>query len=93
MGEQQIEDLTESAAYHDWQTDPFARGAYSYVKAGGDSAQAGLAAPLEQTLFFAGEATDVSGYHGTVHGAIASGHRAAQEILDSRNAQATNAMS
>lgn len=93
MGEQQIEDLTESAAYHDWQTDPFARGAYSYVKAGGDSAQAGLAAPLEQTLFFAGEATDVSGYHGTVHGAIASGHRAAREMLDSRNAQATNAMS
>lgn len=86
-GEQEIEDLTESAAYHDWQTDPFARGAYSYVKAGGDSAQAELAAPLEQTLFFAGEATDVSGYHGTVHGAIASGNRAAQEILDSRDAQ------
>lgn len=84
MREQQIEDITESAAYHDWQTDPFSRGAYSYVKAGGDSAQADLAAPLHRTVFFAGEATDVSGYHGTVHGAIASGHRAAQEILQSR---------
>lgn len=84
MGEQQIEDLSEAAAYHDWQTDPFSRGAYSYVKAGGDSAQADLAAPAEQTLFFAGEATDISGYHGTVHGAVASGHRAAQEILQSR---------
>jgi len=81
MGEQQIEELTESAAYHDWQSDPFSRGAYSYVKAGGDGAQADLAAPVEQTLFCAGEATDVSGYHGTVHGAVASGHRAAQEIL------------
>lgn len=92
MRQQEIEDLTESAAYHDWQTDPFARGAYSYVKAGGDSAQAGLAAPLEQTLFFAGEATDVSGYHATVHGAIASGDRAAREIIDSRNARATTGM-
>jgi monoamine oxidase len=84
VGEQQIEDVTESAAYHDWQTDPFSRGAYSYVKAGGDTAQADLAAPLQGTLFFAGEATDVTGYHGTVHGAIASSHRAAQEILSSR---------
>lgn len=83
LGEQEIEDLTESAAYHDWQTDPFSRGAYSYVKAGGDSAQADLAAPLGETLFFAGEATDVSGYHGTVHGAIASGQRSAREILRS----------
>ncbi len=81
MGEQEIEDLIESAAFHDWQTDPFSRGAYSYVKVGGDSAQQQLAAPVEKKLFFAGEATDVSGYHGTVHGAIASGHRAAKEIV------------
>ena len=84
MDAQRIEDLIESASYHDWQTDLFSRGAYSYVKVGGDSAQAELAAPVKGTLFFAGEATDVSGYQGTVHGAMASGHRAAQEILDSR---------
>ncbi|MBV9480110.1 MAG: FAD-dependent oxidoreductase [Acidobacteria bacterium] len=76
-----IEQLVESAAFHDWQHDPFARGAYSYVKVGGDSAQQDLAAPIENTVFFAGEATDFSGYHGTVHGAIRSGHRAAGEIL------------
>jgi monoamine oxidase len=82
LGEQQVEDLVESAAFHDWQTDPFSRGAYSYVKVGGDSAQADLATPVDHTLFFAGEAADVSGYHGTVHGAIASGRHAAQRILD-----------
>ncbi|HEX6505491.1 MAG TPA: NAD(P)/FAD-dependent oxidoreductase [Terriglobales bacterium] len=87
MHQQDIEDLTEAAVFHDWQTDPFSYGAYSYVKAGGDSAQADLAAPVDRTLFFAGEATDLSGYHGTVHGAIASAHRAAQEILRSRNAK------
>ncbi len=81
MDEQEIENLVESAAFHDWQTDPFSRGAYSYVKVGGDTAQADLAAPIEDRLFFAGEATDTSGYHSTVHGAIASGQRAAQEIF------------
>jgi len=71
----------ERAYFHDWQTDPFSRGAYSYGRVGADGAQQALAAPLEKTLFFAGEATDTSGHNGTVHGAIASGQRAAREIL------------
>ena len=81
MGEQEIEQLIESASWHDWMKDPFTRGAYSYVKVGGESAQAELAAPVGTRLFFAGEATDTSGYHGTVHGAMASGKRAVKEIL------------
>jgi monoamine oxidase len=40
---------------------------------------------VDDTLFFAGEATDVTGNNGTVHGAIASGKRAAQEILNCGN--------
>jgi len=71
----------EGAYFHDWQSDPFSRGAYSYGRVGADGAQQALAAPLEKTLFFAGEATDTSGHNGTVHGAIASGQRAAREIL------------
>ena len=78
---ERLEHLLEAAYFHDWQSDPFSRGAYSYVKVGGDRAQQELGAPLENTLFFAGEATDVTGHNGTVHGAIASGHRAATEIL------------
>lgn len=73
--------LCQGTYFHDWQSDPFSRGAYSYVKVGGDRAQSDLAAPVEGTLFFAGEATDTSGNNGTVHGAIASGRRAAREIL------------
>jgi monoamine oxidase len=65
---------------HDWQADPFSRGAYSWVCVGGEGAQRELAAPVDNTLFFAGEATDWNGHHGTVHGAIASGERAAGEI-------------
>ncbi len=73
--------LLEEAYFHDWQTDPFSLGAYSYGKVQSDGAQQALAAPLENTLFFAGEATDTGGHNGTVHGAIASGRRAADEIL------------
>ena len=71
-----------NAAYlHNWDTDPFSRGAYSYVKVGGEGCQAALATPVANTLFFAGEHTHASGHNGTVHGAIASGQRAAREIL------------
>ena len=66
---------------HDWQADPFSRGAYSYVLRGGLNAPLGLETPLEETVFFAGEAASVDGHNGTVHGAIGSGKKAAAEIL------------
>src|ERR1700686_288496 len=59
--------------FHDWDSDPFSRGAYSYVKIGGEGCQQVLGSPISNTLFFAGEATDTTGHNGTVHGAIASG--------------------
>src|SRR5262249_26382157 len=43
---------------HDWQADPFSRGAYSYAGVGGSSAGEELGTPLDGTLFFAGEATE-----------------------------------
>ena len=64
----------------DWAKDPFARGAYSYVLVNGEGAREALAAPLAGTLFFAGEATSVDD-SGTVAGALASGQRAARELL------------
>ena len=70
--------------FHDWQSDPFSRGAYSFGKvgAGGDAARE-MSIPVQNTLYFAGEATDTGGNSGTVHGAIASGYRAASQILQS----------
>lgn len=68
---------------HNWQTDPYSLGAYSYVASGGSEVQRELAEPLDGTLFFAGEATNFQGHSGTVHGAMASGYRAAKEILKS----------
>jgi monoamine oxidase len=76
----------QTAYFHDWDSDPFSQGAYSYVKVGGEGCQRTLGSPISDTLFFAGEATDTSGHNGTVHGAVASGQRAAREILKSREA-------
>lgn len=66
---------------HDWQTDPYSRGAYSYIDIGGLAAPLTLAASLEETLFFAGEAANVEGHNGTVHGAVGSGKKVATEVL------------
>jgi monoamine oxidase len=67
--------------FHNWSRDSYARGAYSYVRAGGLSQLLSLAQPLADTLYFAGEATDTEGRTGTVDGALATGMRAAGQIL------------
>lgn len=71
------------ALVQDWQQDPHARGGYSYVLVGGEGAREGLAKPIADTLYFAGEATDAE-EAGTVAGALRSGLRAAREILRPR---------
>jgi monoamine oxidase len=81
LGVSKIGTHVDAAYLHDWQGDPWARGAYSYVKVGGDHAEQDLGSPLDGALFFAGEATDVVGNNGTVNGAIASGKRVAKEII------------
>ena len=66
---------------HDWVHDPRSLGAYSYAPAGALDASCNLSRPLRDTIFFAGEHTDVTGQWGTVHGALASGERAANQIV------------
>ncbi|MFL5483181.1 MAG: flavin monoamine oxidase family protein [Gemmatimonadaceae bacterium] len=65
---------------HDWNMDPFARGAYSYSMVGGMNAAAQLARGIQGTLWFAGEAADAKGRNGTVNGAIGSGRAAAKAV-------------
>lgn len=72
----------QAVHFHDWSRDPLFGGAYSYVKAGGLGARAVVRKPVDGTLYFAGEATAPDGAGGTVHGAIASGIRAARQASD-----------
>src|SRR5262245_21811359 len=81
IGRGRLTSMIESTWMHDWEHDPFARGAYSYQMVGGTDSPAALAKPLRGTLFFAGEATETSGGTGTVDGAIATGRRAARQVI------------
>jgi monoamine oxidase len=62
-----------------WTTDPWTRGSYSCALPGQAHQRNQLARPLDDRLFFAGEATTV-GDQGCCHGAFRSGIRAAREI-------------
>jgi monoamine oxidase len=77
----ELQNLLVSCHEHDWSADPYSRGAYSYVPAGALDAPAKLSVPVENTLYFAGEHTDITGHWGTVHAAIGTGTRAAEQIL------------
>jgi len=68
-----------------WVTDPYALGGYSVVPVGGRELRAILAQPIEDRLFWAGEATAFNPWAATVHGAYASGRRAAAEVVASKS--------
>lgn len=82
MTRRRLENMLVAAFHHDWDADPFSRGAYSYSAVGGAEAPAGLARGVRRTLFVAGEAT-APGDGGTVEGALRSGRRAARQLLRS----------
>ncbi len=67
-------------ATHNWSQDPFSRGAYTFTAVGLDAAAQRLRQPVENTVFFAGEATADGDEIGTVHGAFSSGLRVAKEV-------------
>ena len=62
-----------------WSTEPWTWGSWACARPGQAHQRANLARPVNDQLFFAGEAT-VYGGQGTCHGAYQSGIRAAQEI-------------
>ncbi len=66
-----------------WGADPYACGGYAYVPPGAAAARPVLA-ESEGVLHFAGEATAFDSNPQTVHGAIESGWRAADEVLTSQ---------
>jgi monoamine oxidase len=63
-----------------WAADPWALGSYSHALPGHAGDRTVLAAPVEDRIFFAGEATSPHLYS-TVHGAWETGLRAADEAI------------
>jgi monoamine oxidase len=68
---------------HCWGTDPFAGGSYSYALPGKADCRASLAAPVDDRLFFAGEACSKNDFS-TAHGGYLTGVAAADQVIAAR---------
>jgi len=65
-----------------WSQDPFSRGSYSGLPMGASNKQrTALCVPVNDAVYFAGEATDIHDY-GTIHGAYFSGLRVASAMVN-----------
>ena len=71
---------------HRWGVDPLSRGSYSYALPGKADCRAMLAAPVDDRLFFAGEACSTNDYS-TAHGAYLTGVVAADQAIAARHAR------
>ncbi len=68
----------------DWGKEEFFKGGVSYLPPGATiEDRVSFSAPINEKIFFAGEATDVKGDAGTVNGALNSAERAAEELITS----------
>jgi monoamine oxidase len=68
---------------HRWGIDPLSHGSYSYALPGKADCRATLAAPVDDRLFFAGEACSTNDYS-TAHGAYLTGVVAADQAIAAR---------
>ncbi|WP_044206339.1 NAD(P)/FAD-dependent oxidoreductase [Flammeovirga sp. OC4] len=75
-----IEVMSLYMSHHgkDWTKDPFIKGTYSYSTKGTLEGRENLKQPIENRLFFIGEACRTNGHSATVHGAMET----AEELAD-----------
>lgn len=79
--------LSERVIVTAWENDPWTLGSYSAATPGNGHMRAELARPIDDTIFFAGEATHTS-FFPTCHGAYLSGIDQAKEIAEKLQAPA-----
>lgn len=66
----------------DWSKQDYIQGAQSYLLVSGTGAAAQMATPIQDRIFWAGEATALNGNNATVQGAMESAERATLELFD-----------
>lgn len=71
-----------------WAEQPFVRGGYSYPKLGSLGDRERLAKPVNNSLFFCGEATSYTCESGTINAALITGKRAADQALSTLSPKA-----
>lgn len=80
MAGRSLAGLLDTGKFVNWGADPYSLMGYSYVPVGASGLRRAYARPVQDVLFFAGEATHET-RPATVHGAHESGIRTAQAIL------------
>lgn len=80
VSKEQIMQEVKAARVVNWKADPYAQGAYAYATLRTSEGVKILSKPVEQTIYFAGEALYEGAEMGTVEAALASGNLAADKI-------------
>ena len=75
-----LQEYLKGSHVHNWVTDPFSKGAYSYNSITTAAAKKILSTPIANTLFFAGEALDKNS-SATVDAALHSGKDVSEGVL------------
>jgi monoamine oxidase len=86
LTEDELKANLQASYVFNWAADPFTRGAYAYSTIGTKDARKILMEPVDDTLFFAGEALYDGNEMGTVEAALISGKRVAKEVVLSEEA-------
>ena len=78
---EEIKQLLTASSVINWQKDVYAKGAYSYNMIASEEARKILNEPIENTLFFAGEALYSGASGGTVEAALVNGLDVVKKIM------------
>ena len=79
FGNDMAKHLTDRVIVTAWEGDPWTLGSYSAALPGSHQQRAVLGQPIENRIFFAGEATSTD-FYSTCHGAYLSGIRAIEQV-------------
>jgi monoamine oxidase len=77
----ELKELLAASLVANWSQDSFAKGGYSYSMVGSTQAQKLFATPVNDTIFFAGEAFYDGPSPGTVEAALVSSKNAVEKII------------
>jgi hypothetical protein len=69
----------------DWKKEQYIQGCYSYPSLNENNSRDILKKSIKEKLYFAGEATNVNGHFGSIHGAMETGKEAVSEIIKDIN--------
>jgi monoamine oxidase len=80
IGEEFVREQLVACVVHDWMGAPYILGGYSYETVGSEEARKQMRQPVEDTLFFSGEALYEGQALATVEAALCSGQETAKKI-------------